>query len=119
MSPEPERINVSLSTLRAELTGLELRIVDRLNAALEHKADKAVQDQLALSMADVLSRVGTLEATTVKRDGPMVQKVETHEQEITNLQAVSGYKKWLWAQTFALIAIAVPLIAWGADRLSS
>ena len=114
-----ERISVSLSTLRAELSQLELRIVDRLNSALDHKADRAVQDQLAMSMADVVGRLGALENTTVKRDGPVVQKLEAHELEITNLQAIGGYRKWLLAQTVALVAIAVPVVIFAIEKATS
>lgn len=46
MSTEAERITVSRETLRAELSQLELRLVDRLSAALETKADGAVVDSL-------------------------------------------------------------------------
>ena len=115
--PAGERISVSLSTLRAELSQLELRLVDRLNSALDHKADAAIQDQLAQRVSDISSRVGTIENTMVKRDGPMAQKVETHDQEIGNLRAIGGYKKWLWAQTVALGVIAIPFLAWAVDTL--
>lgn len=110
-SPSGERITVSLSTLRAELSGLELRLVDRLNGALEHKADRAVQEQLVHNLADVQARLSTLENTSVKREGPVVQKVDAHEKEIQGLRAVSGYKKWLWAQTIALGGVVVALVA--------
>lgn len=106
---EVTRVSVSLSTLRAELTGLELRIVDRLNGALANKADRAILDQVVARQADGLARVQRLEETTIKREGPFTQRVELLESEIAELRAVGKYKRWLWAQTAALIAIAIPL----------
>lgn len=106
---EVTRVSVSLSTLRAELTGLELRIVDRLNGALANKADRAILDQVVARQADGLARVQRLEETTIKRESPFTQRVEGIEAEITKLGAVGNYKRWLWAQTIALIGIAIPL----------
>lgn len=117
MANDGERITVSLSTLRAELSGLELRLVDRMNAAMASKADIQVADQLAVRAADLTGRVTVIEQAMVRKDGPLMQKLEYHDQEISNLQAVSGYKRWLWAQTIALIAIAVPLGVYAIDRI--
>lgn len=41
-----DRITVSRETLRAELSQMELRLVDRLTLALEHKADAAVVSEM-------------------------------------------------------------------------
>lgn len=109
-TPNDPRVSVSLSTLRAELTGLELRLVDRLNGALANKADRAILEQVMARQSDGLSRLAILETKAVLRDGPIVHEIEDHGRQLTNLQAVAGYKKWLWAQTVALVAIAIPLI---------
>src|SRR5262245_57854248 len=52
---------VPLETLRAELNGLELRLVDRINAAMEKKADLAHLEQLE-------ARVGSLELSRAARE---------------------------------------------------
>jgi hypothetical protein len=109
-TPPETRVSISLSTLRAELTSLELRLVDRLNGALANKADRNVLDQISARQSDGLSRLAILEQKAVLSDGPLVQQVADHAQQLQNLQAVGGYKKWLWAQTVALIAIAIPLV---------
>lgn len=119
-APAPDgRITVSLSTLRAELTSLELRLVDRLNGALQNKADRAIVEQHSSRIADIGVRLQALENTTVKRDGPIVQKVEAIDSDITSLKTVAGYKKWLWAQTVALIAIAVPVLVFAFEQVTS
>lgn len=89
---------------------MELRLVDRLNGALANKADRAIQEQLAQRVSDYGSRLTIIENTMVKKDGPIVSRVEAHENELVSLRSLAGYKKWLWAQTIALIAIAAPLI---------
>lgn len=45
-----EKISVSREALRAELSDLELRLVDRLANALELKADSRVVEQMELRM---------------------------------------------------------------------
>lgn len=116
-TPPDTRVSVSLAQLRAELTAMELRIVDRLNGALANKADRAIQEQLSQRVSDYGSRITTIENTMLKNDGPLVLMVASHEKQLVSLQSVAGYKKWLWAQTVALVAIAVPLIAVGIDLL--
>lgn len=111
------RISVSLSTLRAELGQLELRLVDRLNSALASKADRDMQEQLALRMADVTNRVASLEANCIKRDGPTAQLVQRHEQEITTLQSVSNYKKWILAQGVAIAGLSIPVFVVALERI--
>lgn len=48
-----ERITLSRETLRAELAGLELRLVDRLTNALELKADNAIVAEMAKQIASL------------------------------------------------------------------
>lgn len=105
-----QRVTISLSTLRAELGALELRLVDRLNGALANKADRAILEQVVARQADGLSRLSILEREAVKKDGPIVQKIESLDLELNSLREVGKYKRWLWAQTAALIAIAVPIV---------
>src|SRR5262245_60189201 len=57
----PERITVSVETLRGELAQLELRLVDRLTSALAQKADLAHIDQLE-------TRVNSLELSRASRE---------------------------------------------------
>ena len=108
--PADTRVSVSLAQLRAELTSLELRLVDRLNGALLNKADRVIVEQHSQRLSDFGARLQNLENTTVKRDGPIVAKVETIDQDITSLKTVAGYKKWLWAQTVALAGIALAIL---------
>ena len=117
--PPDQRVTISLSTLRAELGALELRLVDRLNGALINKADRAVLDQVVARQADGMSRLSVLEQTVVKREGPIVSLIDEHERAINDLRAVAGYKRWLWAQTIALVGIAVPLAAVVIDHAVS
>jgi hypothetical protein len=108
--PGDTRVSVSLAQLRAELTSLELRLVDRLNGALLNKADRVIVEQHSQRLSDFGARLQNLENTVVKRDGPIVQKVEAIDQDITSLKTVAGYKKWLWAQTIALTGIALAVV---------
>ncbi len=115
-TPADTRVTVSLSTLRAELMSLELRLVDRLNTALESKADKEVVDQAAAMQADVLKRVSGLEAMALQV-APLIEqrmmyigRLENSEKAIDRLQTVAGYKKWLWAQTLALSGIGIAVV---------
>ena len=120
-TPEPAadtRVSVSLSTLRAELVSLELRLVDRLNGALANKADRVLLEQVISRQSDGLARLQKLESRAVMREGPLMLELEDHAKQLTNLQAVSGYKRWLWAQTVALIAIAIPVIVYALDQVS-
>lgn len=111
-----QRVTISLSTLRAELGALELRLVDRLNGALANKADRVVLDQVVARQADGLSRLTILEKEAVRREGPIVQRVVSLEEEMLSLREVGRYKKWLWAQTAALIGIAIPILALFIDH---
>lgn len=119
MPNDNARVNVSLSQLRAELTSLELRLVDRLNGALQNKADRAIQDQLAARVSDMSSRLTLVEQNMVVKDGPRMQKLDDIDQDITALKTVAGYKKWLWAQTVALAAIAIPVIFYALEHVTS
>lgn len=102
MEPAGEmRVSVSLAQLRAELTGLELRLVDRLNGALESKADKETLNLLQQQCVSTVDRISHM------------------EQEMVSLHEIAKYKKWLWAQTVALAAIAVPVIGYVANQLGS
>ena len=94
-----ERVSVSLAQLRAELTALELRLVDRLNLALEQKVDKGEFDRMA-SMCEASQ-----------------ERMSRIEQEMVSLHEVGKYKKWLWAQTIALVAIAIPVFTYVTEHL--
>lgn len=61
MAPGEERITVSREALRAELSELELRIVDRLSRELERKADST-------ELSALEGRVGSLELTRASRE---------------------------------------------------
>lgn len=111
-----QRVTISLSTLRAELGALELRLVDRLNGALANKADRAILDQVMARQADGLARLVVLEQRAIRADSPIVQKISDIDQEMVSLREIGRYKKWLWAQTAALVGIAVPVIALFVDH---
>ena len=53
MSEGSDRISLSRETLRAELSQLELRLVDRLTNALELKADNATVDEMKKQLASL------------------------------------------------------------------
>lgn len=114
--PEPERVSVSLAQLRAELVGLELRLVDRLNKALVGKADEAILRAVEKRVDVSENRLTVLESTVVTGESPVLTKVDMLEQEMVNLREVGKYKKWLWAQTVALFGISVPLILFIAQH---
>lgn len=59
---EVERITISLDTLRNELAQLELRLIDRLQAALVLKADQSIVGQHD-------ERLKSLELTRAQREG--------------------------------------------------
>lgn len=113
---DAQRISISLATLQAELGKLELRLVDRLNASLEGKAERVVQEQHTRELADVSSRISRLEQNAITRDDAVAKQVEQNAADIRDLKVVAGYKKWLWVQTVALIAIAVPLLGFLIDH---
>lgn len=74
----PERITVSVETLRGELAQLELRLVDRLTAALAQKADLQHIEQLE-------QRVQALEISRAERKGH-AQTLLEHTTEIERLK---------------------------------
>lgn len=117
--PNDQRVTVSLSTLRAELTSLELRLVDRLNGALQNKADRVIVEQHSQRLSDISARLQQVESTSLKSDGPIVRMVNENTDAIKALQAVAGYKKWLWAQSIALAAIAIPVIVIAATSVEA
>lgn len=107
---DTQRVSVSLAQLRAELTSMELRLVDRLNGALANKADRQIQEQLSARMSDYGSRLTLLENSALKADGPVAQQVAANSKQLNSLAVVSTYRRWLWAQTVALAAIAVAIL---------
>ena len=90
---------------------MELRIMDRLNGALAKKADRAIQEQISQRVSDFGSRITIIENTMLRKDGPVSQRVDSHDTELVSLRSVAGYKRWLWAQTIALFGVAIALIA--------
>lgn len=73
-----ENITVSRETLRAELSGLELRLVDRLTEALKEKADSA-------QLQAVEARVDSLELTRAGREH-MAEDMTTMNTRVTRLE---------------------------------
>lgn len=117
--PTDTRVTVSLSTLRAELVSMELRLVDRLNGALANKADRAILDQVMARQSDGLARLVVLEQKAVVQDSPMMQKLTDLDSEMNSLRELGKYKKWLWAQTVALMAISIPVAGFAVKHLPS
>lgn len=72
------RLSVSVETLRAELGALELRLVDRINDALDKKADQAVLEQLE-------RRVASLELSRAERQH-MPGQLVSFEERLTRLE---------------------------------
>lgn len=77
ISPD-QRITLSRETLRAELSQLELRLVDRLTNALESKADTTVVNQLD-------ARVNSLELSRASRDH-LAPEVQEMDRRLTRLE---------------------------------
>jgi hypothetical protein len=107
-----ERLSISLAQLRAELTALELRIVDRMNTAVARKADESAFTPIAALATANTVRLTALEAVRID-----VTRIEAVEKDVSDLQSIAGYKKWLWAQTVALVAIAVAIFGLAAERV--
>lgn len=93
-APEGERISLSRETLRAELSQLELRLVDRITTALATKADNAV-------VAALDSRVQALELSRASRehlatDLPDLDKrVSSLEQSRNEASGERDFKRWI------------------------
>lgn len=117
MNQPDTRVSVSLSQLRAELTSLELRLVDRLNGALHNKADRAIQDQIVERVSDISSRLTIMESKAVLKDGPIAALVESHDKEISQLSTLANYKRWIWAQSIALVALGMPVFVYFLDQV--
>lgn len=117
-SPPEQRVSISLSTLRAELTSLELRLVDRLNGALAQKADRVAVESMVTAVAKNDARLTVLEQQVVKKDSPLVEEIEELRQASISLAEVGRYKRWLWAQTAALGAIGIGIAAFILDHLA-
>ena len=86
-----ERITVSLETLRGELTGLELRIVDRLTSALEKKADVAHIDQLEQRVQSLeLSRAAREnDAATLAMHGVEIERNKRFRHSVPSIAVLS------------------------------
>lgn len=94
MTEPSERITVSRETLRAELAGLELRLVDRLTYALEHKADRAL-------LESTLERVKALELSRAER-AHMAQELVEIQKTVKHLE------RFRWAvPSTAVISLAI------------
>jgi glutathione S-transferase len=113
---EPERVSISLAQLRAELGALELRLVDRLNEAIAHKADLGIVTAVEQLVYANVNRLIQLESTVVRHQ-EIDEEVADIKKQLGQLQSVAGYKKWLWAQTIALAAIAVAVFTALADHV--
>jgi len=112
------RVSVSLSQLRAELTAMELRLVDRLNGALAQKADRIIQEQISERVNKNDARLTILEQRAVTQDSPILGEIEELRQANLALSEVGKYKRWLWAQTFALAGISIGIIAFLVDHMT-
>ncbi len=75
---DAERISVSVEVLRAELAQLELRLIDRLTAALAQKADLHHIEQLE-------ARVQSLELSRAGRENH-AEKITEYGVEIERLK---------------------------------
>lgn len=96
---EPKVITVSREFLRAELTALELRLVEKL----------ASKESVEALESRHSAKIEMLERTTLKQSGPMVDKIheldksmdalhtqlETLERDKAGRAAVDSFKKFL------------------------
>lgn len=115
-TPTDTRVTVSLSTLRAELVSMELRLVDRLNGALANKADRVIMDSTITRLAKAEARLTVLEQRAVTQDHPVMAEIEELRQANLSLAEVGKYKRWLWAQTVALVGVSVGIFAFLLDH---
>lgn len=99
-----EQINVSRNALRAELAQLELRLVDRLTSALDHKADQAVLDQ-------AIARVSALELARAERVH-MPKEVASLSKRVAALERF----RWAFPSIATVMALAGLALAM-AERL--
>lgn len=115
-NPADTRVTVSLSTLRAELVSMELRLVDRLNGALANKADRVIMDGAINRLSKTEARLTILEQRAVTQDSPIMAEIEELRQANISLAEVGKYKRWLWAQTVALTGVSVGIFAFLVDH---
>jgi hypothetical protein len=73
-----DNITVSRETLRAELAGMELRLVDRLSESLKGKADHA-------TMVAAVSRIDSLELSRASREH-MVDDISNMNTRVARLE---------------------------------
>lgn len=69
------RISVSEELLRAIVAEMELRLTNLIRDGLSAKADRSLVEENS-------RRLGVLERDVVRRDGPLMVKVETYEQKV-------------------------------------
>ena len=102
MAEEATRISISLDTLRNELAQLELRLVDRIQSALESKADKAV-------VAEHDKRITSLELSRASREhmskdlADVDRRLASLEVSEANEAGEKVFKRWLLPGAIALI----------------
>lgn len=86
-----DNLTVSLEKLRAELGELELRIVDRINDALDKKADQAVIEQLDQRVQSLeLSRAAREHITAeVSDQNDRINKLERFRYAVPSVAFIS------------------------------
>ncbi len=92
---ESNRITVSRDALRAELTSLELRLVDRITIALEGKAD-------APALESVRARVHSLEGSTAAVSA-LIQQLGDQE---TRLRALERFRYTIPSAAFISVVVS-------------
>jgi hypothetical protein len=105
-----DRIEMSKETLRAELSALELRLVDRFNGALAGKAEASVVAQLAERVSELSERMRLSESTGLNVGGPLDTRVGAIEDSVANLQTLAGYRKWIFAQSIVLVGVGSAVV---------
>lgn len=123
MSEADQRISLSRETLRAELTALELRLVDRLTLELKTKADvatvtsfesrlqsleisRANREHLVADVVDLRNRVVAME-----NEIP-VSSVNDHETRLRDLERFKNAvpAASILAILVSVVAVVVPFI---------
>ena len=100
-----DRISLSRETLRAELAGMELRLVDRLTNALAVKADSSVVAQLE-------ARIGSLELSRAQRENmptdlaDITRRVQQIELTDAGTKGERDYRRWLLPGFISLVGAA-------------
>lgn len=95
-----ERISLSRETLRAELSQMELRLVDRLTQALSTKADSLIVDQLD-------KRVDDLQLSRASREHLPAEVLDLNKRVATLERFRYAFPSIAMVSLFASVALTI------------